>query len=159
MAIVIAGIGMPGSGKTTLLKPYALEKGLTYISPDELRQEISGDVRIQSDMRLVWDTAYARMEESIAKGRSVVFDATQYKPVDRKDFLEKARGYGATQVIGVYFDVSLERAKEWNQQRERIVPEHALVRMHDSLRKNPPLEGEGFDAVLSPEELRLASRA
>ncbi|HWH16058.1 MAG TPA: AAA family ATPase [Candidatus Paceibacterota bacterium] len=150
---VIAGIGIPGSGKTTILRSLAAERGYTYLSPDDIREEISGDARIQSAMRLVWETAYARMREALMRGETVVFDATQYKSEDRRDFIEKACAYGATEIVGVYFAVPLEVAQERNAGRERMVPEHALRRMHRRLTEEPPRAEEGFTKIIAPEEL------
>lgn len=150
---VIAGIGIPGSGKTTSLFQYAKKHGHTYICPDDIRQEVSGDARIQANMRLVWDTAYARMREAIQKGKTVVFDATQYKPEDRRDFTQKAKGYGAADIVGVYFDVPLEVAKERNATRDRVVPDHALTRMHRMLTEFPPSEKDGFTSIVAPQDL------
>ncbi|HYE23286.1 MAG TPA: AAA family ATPase [Candidatus Paceibacterota bacterium] len=153
MSRVIAGIGIPGSGKSTSLLQYAREHSYAYISPDELRQEISGDVRIQSDMRLVWETAFLRLKEALERGETVVFDATQYKPVDRRDFADKAKSYGATEIVGVYFNVPLDTAKERNVLRARTVPEHALERMRRLLQEYPPSVADGFTAIISPDEL------
>ena len=153
MGIVIAGIGIPGSGKTTVLERFAKEHSYAYISPDQIREEISGDARIQSDMRVVWDTAYRRMREALKADRSGVFDATQYKPKDRREFIEEARAMGAEKIIGVYFDVSLPVALERNRARDRNVPEHAVERMHRILGKTPPRLEEGFDVLIRADEL------
>lgn len=153
MGIVIAGIGVPGSGKTTLLEGFAQERGYVYISPDRIREEISGDARIQSDMYVVWGTAYHRMREALKADRSVAFDATQYKPKGRREFIEEARAMGAEKVIGVYFDVSLPVALERNRARDRNVPEHVIERMHRMLGETPPRLEEGFDMLIRPDEL------
>jgi len=153
MSRVIAGIGIPGSGKTTELKAYAATHGYTYISPDDIRAEISGDARVQSDMRAVWEAAYQRLKDALENEKTVVFDATQYKQEDRRDFCDKAREYGATEIIGVYFDVPLLVAQERNQARARVVPEHALRRMWKRLQDTPPSTEDGFTALVAPEEL------
>ena len=153
MKRVIAGIGVVGSGKTTLLKPYALHNDYVYISPDDIRGEISGDVRIQSDMKLVWETAFARMRTALFAGKTVIFDATQYKAEDRKTFTSIAQEAGAEEIIGVFVDVPLEVARERNQSRERVVPDHALLRMHRALQKTPPTVEEGFTRIVSPDWL------
>jgi len=152
MAKVIAGIGIPGSGKTTVLKTFAHERRFVYISPDEVREEISGDARIQSDMQEVWRRVFQRMTEALQKGKDVVLDSTNYKAEDRRTLIEKADASGA-QVIGVYFDVPLELALERNKSRERVVPEHAVQRMHKRLKETPPCVEEGFYVVITPEEL------
>jgi predicted kinase len=41
MSKLILGIGLPGSGKTTALKPFAEKNGYIYISPGDIREELS----------------------------------------------------------------------------------------------------------------------
>ncbi len=48
-----------------------------------------------------------------------------------------------------FFDVPFEIAKERNASRERVVPEHALDRMHKSLADAPPELLDGFDSIFS----------
>jgi predicted kinase len=137
MKKVILGIGVPGSGKTTVLKRFAEENEYTYICPDDIRKELAGDAADQSKNREVWIEAYKRTEQELLEGKSVVFDATFANPDQRKDFLHFARQKGAEKIQGVYVDVDLEIAKERNSQRERIVPEHAIQRMHKNLEDFP----------------------
>lgn len=153
MGITFVGIGVPGSGKTTVLEAYARAHDLIYISPDRIREEISGDATIQSDMRQVWETAYTRMHDALQSGKSVVFDATQYKVKDRRLIVEKARESGAKKVIGVYFEVSLPVALVRNRMRGRVVPEYAIERMFNVLAVSPPSLEDGFDELIAPEEL------
>ena len=153
MAIVIAGIGIPGAGKTTVLLPFAREHHYIYISPDDLREKITGDAGDQSKNRMVWVEAYRLMREAIAGERSVVFDATLAKREDRQSFVKLARRYGATQVFAVYFEVSMEVAERRNAGRTRVVGSHVLERMHTSLLLDPPSTSDGFDQVYASSEL------
>jgi predicted kinase len=88
-----------------------------------------------------------------------VFDATFAKDTERKAFIEFAREHGAQKVQGVFAAVSYEIANERNQARERIVPEHAMERMHGMLKENPPIVEDGFDSVFDINELQELERA
>jgi predicted kinase len=147
MKNVIVGIGIPGSGKTTLLKQYAEENGWLYVSPDDLRNELTGNTMDHSKDSQVWTEAYARVGDAIRDGRTVVIDATFGDDRYRQEFLEIARKHGAQKIEGVYVDTSLETAKERNAARERVVPEYAIERIHQQLQKYPPKLAEGFDAL------------
>ncbi len=149
MKKVILGIGVPGSGKTTLLKRFADENEYAYICPDDIRQELTGSASDQSKNREVWVEAYKRTEEGLLGGKSIVFDATFANPEQRKDFLSFVRQKGAEKIKRVYVDGDLEIAKERNSQRERVVPEHAIQRMHKSLQDFPPEVSDGFDTIFT----------
>lgn len=91
---------------------------------------------------------------ALAHGADVVFDATLAKQVDRRSFASHARSAGAERITGVYFDVPIALAHERNRSRKRIVPEHALERMHRALHDNPPTLEDGFDAIIGPSQLQ-----
>lgn len=150
---------MPGSGKTTTLKPFAEANGYVYISPDDIRVEVSGDASIQVDMRQVWDLVHERTKDALMRGENVVVDATFVKDRERKEFIEFARENGATKVQGVFADVSYEVASERNKERERVVPEHAMERMNRFLVGNEPTVEDGFDSVFSINEFQELEKA
>jgi predicted kinase len=98
MAKVIMDIGIPGSGKTTVLKPFSEENNYTYISPDEIRFELTGSMADQSKNREVWTEAHKRVEVALRRGETVVFDATFARDSERKSFIQFARDHGAGKV-------------------------------------------------------------
>lgn len=151
MASVIAGIGIPGSGKTTALEPLARRCGFVYISPDHIREELSGHELDHSQNARIWELAYERTITALKEGKSVVFDATQAKKKDRETFAQTLSMYAS--VIGVYFDISLDEALRRNKQRATPRPVHAIERMYKFLRNDPPELSEGFAELLNPEEL------
>lgn len=159
MSKLILGIGLPGSGKTTALKPFADTNGYTYISPDDIRTEVSGDASVQIDMRQVWDLVHERTKEALERGDNVVVDATFVKDWERKDFIYFARENGATKVQGVFADVPYEVASERNKERERVVPEHAMERMNRFLVGDEPTVEDGFDSVFSIDEFQKLTEA
>lgn len=159
MKKVIVGIGVPGSGKTTLLKDFALKYNYSYICPDDIRFEMTGNASDQSKNNDVWNEAYKRLENEMVKGSTVVFDATMANQRDRKNFLEKAKKFGAQKIQGVYLDVPIEIAKSRNEGRERVVPDFVLNRMNDNLENFPPNIDEGFDSIFTFDELQKITKA
>lgn len=158
MARIIMGVGIPGSGKTTALKPFAEKNTYIYISPDDIRAELTGDASDQSKNKEVWQEAHRRVAESLGRGETVVFDATFAIDVERKSFIQFAREHGAEEVHGVFAAVPLEIAKERNKARDRIVPEYAIDMMHTMLKDKPPIVEDGFDSVFDINELQELER-
>ena len=146
------GMGIPGSGKTTYLKPLAERYGFTYVSPDEIRMELTGDAADQSHDEDVWMLARARIAQALEGNGSVVMDATFSRARYRKEFVDFLREAGAHMVIGIFANVSLEVAYERNQTRDRTVPTDVLHRMHTALVKEPPSLEDGFDALFTLDE-------
>lgn len=141
----IVGIGIPGSGKSTLLKSFAQEHGYQYVSSDETRGEVTGDEGDISKDDIVWPLVYQRVHESLGRGTTVI-DATNANYEKRRDMVRHVR-QKASEVHGMFFDVSPEVAKQRNLGRERRVPEEVIDRMHGALRRNPPSQDDGFDTV------------
>ena len=152
MKKLIMGIGLPGSGKTTVLKEFARQHGYSYICPDDIRFEITGDSGDQSKNREVWEEAYRRTAQELKLNNSVVFDATFINPEQRKDFIKFGRENDAEKVQGVFLDIPSELARERNSSRERIVPEYAMDRMSKNLQDFPPELEDGFDGLFYLDE-------
>lgn len=152
-------IGAPGSGKTTVLKPFAERYGYTYVSADEIRKELTGDMSDQSSNRTVWEEVFRRVAESLRVGTTVVVDATFAHESDRKRMIAHARTHGADKVQGVLCAVPLEVSLERNRARSRVVPELVIRRMHGALVDRPPVVEEGFDSVVDLDECLELKRA
>ncbi len=146
------GIGIPGSGKTTIIKAFAGKNNYTYICPDDIRAEITGDPKDQTKNNEVWETTRQRVSEAIHTGKTVVVDATFAHPEQRRQFLEFIRNEGAQKIEGLYVNTPLEIAKERNANREREVPEHVLERMNGFMEENSPEIDDGFDALFVLDE-------
>jgi predicted kinase len=153
MSVAIIAIGIPGAGKTTVLKPLAERYGLTYINRDDIREEILGDARDQSQNKAVWEESNRRTAASLAHGTGVVLDNTFVESWKRKDMISFLHEAGASPIIGVFADVPLTIAKERNKGRDRVVPDDVLEWMHATLQKEPPSLAEGFDALIGLDEI------
>lgn len=152
------GVGIPGAGKTTALKPFAEKYSYTYISPDDIRGELTGNGLDQSKNEEVWQEAHHRVVESLKRRETVVFDATFARDEERKKFIQFAREHGAEKVHGVFAAVPYDVANERNKNRERVVPEHAMERMYGMLKDNPPVVEDGFDSVFDMNEFQELMR-
>lgn len=149
---VVMGVGKSGSGKTTILKPFTEQVGAHYLSSDAIREELSGNAADQSNNKIVWQELYARAQDHLMNGRSIVIDATHARPEERQQAVKTYRDFGAASIIALLFDSEIEVALANNKTRAteggRDVPEHAIRRMHGQIRNTPPTEQEGFDSVV-----------
>jgi predicted kinase len=143
---VIVGVGVPGCGKTTYLKPLARESGMEYINPDDIRQELTGSASDHSREVEVWNLVHSRLIESL-KNSGAVVDATNTKVKDRRQLIELCEQKGVKEVIAYWFNLPLKVCIERNAKRQRIVPEHAVMKMHNRLKMNPPSIEEGFSEI------------
>lgn len=146
---VVMGVGVPGSGKTTVLKEVAQHLNLVRISPDEIREELTGSAIDQSVNAEAWQEAYRRVELAIALGHSAIVDATHAEAWRRPTTIAQYRSYGAKAIVAAVFSTPLEVAKTRNAARDRIVPDYALERMHAALEQEPVTVAEGFDQVIT----------
>ncbi len=144
---VLVFVGLPGSGKST----WADENQVPVISSDALRLLLADDITDQTVNRQVFLYVRALLRTRLAIGRPVTgIDATSVGREGRAVYIRIARHWGA-RVEAVYFDTPLEECLRRNRERERMVPEAAILKMAAELA--PPLVGEGFDAirVVTPE--------
>lgn len=146
------GVGAPGSGKTTHLMEAAEVLGIARISPDEIREELTGDMQNQSVNKEAWEETFLRAKSELGLGRSAIIDATHAEAWRRTKAIEQYRSYGAAMVVAVMFNPPLETIKQRNASRERVVPEHVIDRMAGALKENPPSTEEGFDEVIEMQE-------
>ncbi|UKP01084.1 WYL domain-containing protein [Nostoc sp. UHCC 0870] len=146
-------IGTPGSGKSTFAKLISSLGNCEIISTDDIREELYGDATIQGEWHKIEDIAIHRICTVLSEGKSVVYDATNFKRCFRMDFLLKVNAQVAqwelTQPnwIGWYLQTPLSTCIEWNQQRQRQVPSNIIESMYKLLQDFPPITGEGFAAV------------
>jgi len=143
---VVVAVGIPGSGKTTVLKKLAGDLGVKYISPDEIRAELTGSEHNQSANAQVWKMTYHRVKSMLQKGHSVVVDATHTS--NRSSTVKQYRSYGAISVVAVTFSVPLEVAKQRNAARSRTVDVAVLDKMYIAFERRPVSLDEGFNKVL-----------
>ncbi|PAX49831.1 ATP-binding protein, partial [Brunnivagina elsteri] len=141
-------IGVPGSGKSTFAD--ALEKLGNYVivSTDEIRSRLYGDAAIQGNWHEIENQALLLIRQAQILGKGVIYDATNFKRAFRMDFLIKLEdGKTSPHWIAWHFKTPIETCIEWNQKRDRQVPQPIIESMSRLLTNFPPLVAEGFAAV------------
>ena len=120
-------VGLPGCGKSTYAKKVEAE-GYVIHSSDAIREELFGDVNSQEDNAKVFEVLHKRIKDDLAKGTSCVYDATNMSMKRRKAFLDEISKISCRKKC-VLFVVPIEVCKEWNQKRERKVPDEVYDKM------------------------------
>lgn len=139
MAKLILPIGISGSGKSYIYnKDY---KDCVQVSPDLIREELTGDISNQSKNKEVFKLAFERVDEYLNKGQNVFFDATNVNKGQRKNFTDK---YKDTDVEVIYVILPANIDLSWKRIRKDIrdnknrsdVPYFALVRQKEQYDKS-----------------------
>ena len=136
-------VGLPASGKSTFA---ANHPECIVVCPDEIRARLYGDASIQGNGAQVFSIAFKHINQALAAGHDVIFDATNTKRRYRKAIFKNAP---SAYHVAVYLKTPLEVCKERNAKRERVVPNEVIERMAVYL--NPPTIEEGFKEIIELE--------
>ncbi|MBE9203637.1 WYL domain-containing protein [Synechocystis salina LEGE 06099] len=141
-------IGCPSSGKSNLADNL-IKQNLNYkvVSTDKIRAQIFSDESIQGNWLQVENEVLRQLKEHINAGHSVIYDATNAKRPWRMELIQKIKQLGDIDIIGLHLKTPLEVCKQWNEQRERQVPDFVIEDYYQALKKFPPLPAEGFTAI------------
>lgn len=142
-------IGPPGSGKTTLA--LALQQHLPHsevISTDAIRQDLYGDPAIQGNWSDIFTQVQRQFDQWMTQGKTIIYDATNAKRPWRfsvlRPFLET---YPDQTWVGWHLTTPLQTCLDWNQQRDRQVPEAVIQNLYQALQTFPPEPAEGMVIV------------
>ena len=140
MRIVVL-VGLPGSGKSTYLERL----GVSGLSSDAIRRLLADDETDQTINHRVFQTLRYLLRQRIAAGRSATYiDATNLTPEERRPYIQIGQRFGCP-VEALFFDVPLDVCMARNAQRQRVVPEEAMLKLAAKLQA-PSLE-EGFHRI------------
>lgn len=144
MNILIVLCGLPGSGKSTYAN-YLTESGhFERVSTDEIRKRFYGNENIQGDGKEIFNTAFFHLQTFGLIKKNCVLDATNITSRARRRVVQECRKFYDL-IICKYIDTPLDVCLQRNSQRERIVPEEVILRMHHNF--TMPSREEGFDYV------------
>lgn len=148
-------MGIPGSGKSTYAARWSPDE---VVSPDRIRLMLTGDESDQSMNKQVFMVAHGRfrwlLTEMIAAERDgsgprlAFFDATNVQKFARIALLDICKEFGVRAHL-VCFDTPRQICMERNRNRSRVVPDHAIKRMHGFfLSALDEIENEGWDNIV-----------
>lgn len=111
-----------------------------YISPDLIREELSGNVSDQSKNDQVWEIAEQRIISAFNNTQNVVFDATLTHYKSRTFIYDIVNRHNAiSSSDNLYYvefhclDTPLITALRANAARERVVPDKVIARQYANL--------------------------
>lgn len=140
-------IGISGSGKSTLAKKLAIEKKAEIVSSDKIREELYGDENIQGDPNEVFNLVHERIFTYLRVGYNVIYDATNISLKNRRKFFKFLENkYIDAKHIAVVMTTPLRVCLSNNNSRDRVVPEHVIMKQYKNF--NIPFFEEGFDEII-----------
>ena len=136
--------GIAGSGKSTFAKELVEDRDdIIYLSSDELRQELLGDVNDQTKNSEIFAEMAKRTKEALKDGKHVIHDATNISRKKRRGLLQQLPK--GIEKVACYVDTEYKDIVRQNQERERVVPQHAIDKMYKTLQI--PIYSEGWDKI------------
>lgn len=146
---IVLMIGPSGAGKSTLANK--LFNSHEIVSSDQIREELTGDFRIQTANSEVFFELHRRVELKINMGQRAVVDATNLKVRDRKFFVDLARKNN----VNLYYVVINRPIDEKIQDGGWRLGVENLIEKHDEVfRSNLPdiNKGDGVATVVKHDE-------
>ena len=141
--------GLPFAGKTTLAGVLSDRLGLARLALDDIISEwgvgLDGQIIPPEHWAAAYNEAYRRLDALLGAGRSVIYDATNYRLAHRRRLRRIAARHGAT-TRTIYLDVpEAEARRRWQQ--NRVTRLRWDVRAEDFAKVvehfQPPEPGEG----------------
>lgn len=87
---------------------------------------------------------FSLIEMNLKEGKNIVIDDTNLTRRIRHNHIMRIKKHNA-RIVGVFFDLSMQRIKLQNSRRERRLESHILFHMKKQL--EPPSYDEGFDYI------------
>lgn len=138
-------IGLSGSGKSTKAKELAKSYDAVILSSDALRKELYNDENHQAHNSEVFDELHKRAKENIKNGKSVIFDATNII-MKRRIYLLHQFSEFPCKKIAMIMATDYEKCLEYNEIRNRNVPEYSIRRHYKTIQF--PYFYEGWDEIV-----------
>lgn len=138
-------VGISGSGKSTISEQYR-NNGYNIYSSDENREELWGNAADQQNPQEVFQELHERVFDSLRRGESCVYDATNLSAKRRRDFINQLNKKGLfcrkTCVIVIApYDVCVRR----DHHRDRTVGKKVIQKQIHQF--EVPYFNEGWDDI------------
>ena len=141
---LIGLFGVPASGKSYIAQKLAFDRGAFVMSSDAIREELYGTAECQDNPDKVFSILQQRTTDLLKKGESVIIDATSLIKKYRVSNLKTYKGKFQRAIL-VVCATELDIIKRQNQERDRHVPEDAIMRMFKTM--SFPRDEEGWDEI------------
>lgn len=143
-------VGPSGAGKSTVIE-YLFDEH-EVVSSDQIRAELLGDFRIQSNQEDIWAEVHRRVRQKLAFGQRVVVDATNLRFRDRKPFVDMAKLFGV-ELVYIVVNRPLDKKLSTGGWRLDVA---GLIEKHDETFKNnlrDIMRGDGIARVIEYTEV------
>lgn len=138
-------IGIAGAGKSTISKELMEDRDdIVYLSLDELRVELYGDVNDQDHNGEIFQEMNRRAVESVKNGNHVIYDATNISRKKRKGILQQLPKGTVKKAFVVV--TSYPTILKQNENRERTVPKEVIDEMYKNMQL--PIYSEGWNKIV-----------
>ena len=151
--IFIMTIGISGAGKSTWIgQQTASDANTAVVSPDLIREELTGNISDQTQNGKVWSIAKQRVVDALRAGKTVILDATNVDSKQRRSFVQ---GLPPSILKAKIFDVDPAEAKkrvrkaiEKGENRSNV-PDFVIDKQHEKFKTSTPqkLQEEGFEII------------
>ena len=154
--MLVVLVGPSYSGKSTVCEFFKRyykmnELPMCVVCPDDIREELLGDASDQSNGKMIFETAYERVDKALNSSlNTVFFDATSLTPARRKPLIEIAKKHRTPCFAVVMPDFTEEELTARVATRERKVPLEIVEKQRQKF--TLPTRAEGFDRVWKAEE-------
>ena len=154
--MLVVLVGPSYSGKSTVCEFFKRyykmnELPMCVVCPDNIREELLGDASDQSNGKMIFETAYERVDKALNSPlNTVFFDATSLTPARRKPLIEIAKKHRTPCYAVVMPDFTEEELTARVENRERKVPLEIVEKQRQKFIL--PTRAEGFDRVWKAEE-------
>lgn len=136
-------VGLAASGKSSWANA---QEGYIVLDSDLIRKELYGSETDQQNPTKVFDLMYKRAKDALSRGQSVICCSTNLNMKYRIHALNQLkRNCPDTKFRCVIFNTPVEVCREWNQQRERHVPDWLFDKQMRAFQC--PVENEGWDSI------------
>lgn len=150
--MLVVLVGPSYSGKSTVCeffkRYYKMQELPIYVvCPDDIRKELLGDASDQSNGKMIFETAYERVDKALQSPlNTVFFDATSLTPARRKPLIEIAKKHKTCCFAVIMPNFTEEELTARVATRERKVPLDVVYAQKQ--RMIYPNVEEGFDYTM-----------